>query len=164
VKQQSIVAQQRILRLAHDFLVETRVDLARAVAEGADLPPRIRAVTERPGHASPEYRTLAVPIPPGVEGGSPTALSGAIASYAARHPPSSLLLMLDVIGSRADGGPQPLLIAEARDRLGTRLFLVQPFDVVEGRIVWQEPLEGGWRDPGDEEMIIDAAFVRSTGT
>jgi hypothetical protein len=151
-------AQQRTLRLAHDFLTETRRDIARATAEGADLPPRIRAVHDRPGHASPEFRTLAVPIPESAEGASPTVLSSAIARFAERHPPQCLLLTLDAIGVGDGGAPQSILIAEARDRAGTRLFLVQPFDVDDGRITWHEPLEGGWRDPGDEEMILDAAF------
>jgi hypothetical protein len=49
-------------------------------------------------------------------------------------------------------------VGEARDRSGNRLFLVQPFGVSDGRLTWFDPLDGGWRDPGDEEMIIDAAF------
>jgi hypothetical protein len=151
-------AAERILRLAHDFLQETRLDLARAVAEGSDLPPRIRTVHDRAGHSSPEYRTLAVPIPQSAEGGSPTVLSSAIASYAARRPPSCLMLSLDLITTGEDGKPQALLVAEARDRIGTRLFIAQPFTIADGRITWGEPLEGGWRDPGEDEMIIDAAF------
>lgn len=150
---------QRILRLAHEFVEESRADLARAIAEGSDLPPRIRIVHDRPGHASPEYRTLAVPIPAAAEGASPTVLSGAIARYAASRQPACLLLTLDVVGVDENGQPQSLLIAEARDRAGTRLFLIQPFSVADGRIEWHEPLEGGWRDPGDEEMILDAAFA-----
>ena len=156
----SFAAQERILRLAHEFVKEARVDMARAVAEGSDLPPRIRTVHERPGHASPEYRTLAVPIPESAEGASPTVLSGAIARYARRSPPSCLLLTLDVLGTDENGDPQSILIAEARDRFGTRMFMIQPFRVLDGRIQWQDPIEGGWRDPGDEEMIIDAAFGR----
>lgn len=151
-------AQERTLRLAHEFLMETRVELARAAAEGADLPARIRTVHDRTGHSSPEYRTLFVPIPEGAEGSSPSVLSGAIARYAARRPPSCLLLSLDVLGTSDAGTPQSLLIAEARDRSGTRMYLVQPFDVAGGRIAWHEPIEGGWRDPGEEEMILDAAF------
>jgi len=154
----SYAAQERVLRLAHEFVEEARRDLAKAVADGSDLPPRIRTVHERPGHASPEYRTLAVPIPDGAEGASPTALSSAIANYARRRPPSCLLLTLDVVGTGEDDQPQSLLIAEARDRRGTRLFMIQPFRVFDGRISWEEPIEGGWRDPGGEEMILDAAF------
>jgi hypothetical protein len=153
-------AQERLLRLAHDFLQETRTDLARAAAEGADLPPRIRTVHDRPGHSSPEFRTLAVPIPAYAEGASPSVLSSAIANYARKRPPSCLLLTLDVVGTDDDGQPQSILIAEARDRLGTRFFMLQPFLVTDGRVSWQEPVEGGWRDPGDEEMILDAAFRR----
>ena len=156
----SYATRERTLRLAHDFLEESRLDLERAVSEDADLPPRIRMVHERSGHASPEYRTLAVPIPPGGEGGSPTVLSGAIARYAATRDPHCLLLVLDVLGSDGEGPCDRILIAEARDRFGTRFFLVQPFEVNDGRVAWQEPLEGGWRDPGEEEMILDAAFRR----
>jgi hypothetical protein len=63
-----------------------------------------------------------------------------------------------VVGTSDRGEPQAIFIAEARDRAGTRLFLAQPFDVAEGRIHWHPPIDGGWRDPGDDEMIIDAAF------
>jgi hypothetical protein len=149
---------RRLIRLATDFADEMRADLGKAVADGTDLPPRIRSVHDRAGHASPEYRTLAVPIPSYAEGASPTVLSSAIAHYAARRPPTCLLLTLDVIGTSDDGAPQPLFIVEARDSSGNRLFLAQPFDVVDGRIEWREPVEGGLRDPGDDEMIIDAAF------
>jgi hypothetical protein len=147
-----------MLRLAHEFLREARVDLVRAATDGSDLPPRIRIVHDRPGHASPEFRTLAVPIPDDAAGASPSVLSSTIAQYARRHPPSCLMLVLDVVGTGDDGTPQPLLIAEARDRLGHRLFIVQPFKIDDGRVSWGEPMEGGWRDPGDDEMIIDAAF------
>jgi hypothetical protein len=134
------------------------VAMARAAAEGSDLPPRIRTVHDRAGHSSPEFRTLAVPIPEGAEGASPGVLSGAIARYAARRPPACLLLALDVLGTGPDGAPLPLLIAEARDRSGTRMFLIQPFRIADGEVTWDEPLEGGWRDPGEEEMILDASF------
>lgn len=158
VSRQFLAAQERTLRLAHEFLEEIRRDIARATTEGADLPPRIRTVHERPGHASPEFRTLAVPIPDSAAGASPTVLSSAIARFAAKRPPHCLLLALDVVGAGDDGTPQPLLIAEARDRVGTRLFFVQPFTARDSKVVWSDPLEGGWRDPGDEEMILDAAF------
>lgn len=154
----SFAAHERLLRLAHDFVLETRRDLAHAVADGSDLPPRVRVVHERPGHPSPEFRTLAVPLDEDAAGASPTVLSDAIAAYAARARPSCLLFAADVIGSDENGDPMPLLIAEARDRSGVRLFMVQPFRVQDGRITWNEPLEGGWRDPGSEEMILDAAF------
>ncbi len=134
------------------------MDLARAAVSGSDIPPRIRVVHDRAGHASPEFRTLAVPLPPGGSGASPTILSGSIAAYARRNPPSCLILVLDVVSAGENGDGQSLLIGEARDRSGTRLFLVQPFGVVGGRVIWREALQGGWRDPGDEEMIIDAAF------
>jgi hypothetical protein len=147
-----------MLRLAHEFLREARVDLVRAATDGSDLPPRIRIVHDRPGHASPEFRTLAVPIPENAGGASPSVLSSTIAQYARRHPPACLMLVLDVVSSGENGASQSILIAEARDRAGHRLFIVQPFAIEDGRVSWEEPIEGGWRDPGDDEMIIDAAF------
>lgn len=150
--------RQRTLELADSFVDEVRVELARAVRQGADLPPRIRSVHERVGHATPEFRTLAVPIPPGAEGESPEVLSEAIARYARSKEPQCLLLALDVVGSAEDGSPRAMLIAEARDRSGTRRFLVQPFEPRGRDIVWGEPVQGGWQDPGEEEMILDAAF------
>lgn len=153
-----LVNQERTLRIAHDFVEETRQDLQRAIGNDADIPPRIRTANLRQGHASPEYRTLAVPIPQGAEGASPEVLSSSIANYARRRMPNCIVLALDVVGEGADGEPQPILIAEARDRSGTRMYMIQPFTVTNKRISWGEPLEGGWQDPGDEEMILDAAF------
>lgn len=155
----SIAAQERTLRLAHDFLEEARLDVERAAADQSDLLPRLRMVHERQGQASPELRTLVVPIPPGGEGASPTVLSGQIARFAASKHPHCLLLTLEVLLS-GDEGARPVLIAEARDRVGTRLFLAQPYEIDDGRIRWLEPIEGGWRDPGEDEMILDAAFRR----
>jgi len=146
----------RTEEIADAFLNEARVDLERATAQGADVPPRIRIVHERPGHATAEYRTLAVPIPPGAEGASPGVLSRVIANYAASRDPHALLLALDVLGENEDGSPKPLLICEARDNAGTRMFYMQSFTKLGPRIVWDEP--EGWKDPGDEEMILDAAF------
>lgn len=153
-----VARRSRTLELGEAFLVEARRDLERAAAQGSDVPPRIRSVHERPGHATVEYRTLAVPIPPRGEGASPAVLSRVIAQYAATRDPSCILLALDVLGQDAAGEPQPILIAEARDRSGTRLFYMQPFRQTGQRIVWEEPTSGGWSDPGDEEMILDAAF------
>ena len=76
----------------------------------------------------------------------------------AEKPAACLLLALDVIAPADDGSQGQMLIAEARDRGGTRLFMMQPFRVEKGKVRWQEPLEGGWQDPGGEEMILDAAF------
>jgi hypothetical protein len=148
------------LRLAHEFLRETRTEIERASADGADLPPRIRTVHDRPGHSSPEFRTLMLPIPDSAGGSSPTVLSRSIARFAESRKPSCLLLALEVVTPDESGDSRPLLIAEARDQKGTRMFLMQPFDRVDGRIRWHEPIEGGWRDPGEEEMILDAAFAR----
>ena len=154
----ALLRQERILELADTFLAEVRRDLERATREGNDLPPRLRSVHERAGHATPEYRTMAVPVPEGAEGASPEVLSGSIARFARMKRPNSLLLALDALVPDEEGGNRPLLIAEARDRQGTRLFLVQPFRAGPGGVRWEEPLEGGWRDPGEEEMILDAAF------
>ncbi len=149
---------QRTFEMASAFLTEMRRDLERATMEGSDLPPRIRSVHERAGHATPEYRTLAVPVPDDLGGKSPTELSEAIAQYAGSKRPDCLFLVLDALMENQQGEPQPILIAEARDRLGTRLFFMQPYRRVDQRVEWDEPVEGGWRDPGREEMILDAAF------
>jgi hypothetical protein len=153
-----MVQPQRVLEWAHGFLAEVRRDLEKAAGEGADLPPRLRVVNLRPGQAAPELRTLGIPLPPGGEGKSPEILSSLIARYAAEKPAACLLLALDVLSADEDGSQRPLLIAEARDRGGTRFFLMQPFRVQSGRVTWEEPLGGGWQDPGREEMILDAAF------
>lgn len=154
----SMAPSERTLRLAHSFIEEARRDLEKATADGSDLPPRIRCVYDRPGHATPEFRTLAVPIPPGAEGASPEVLSSVIARFARTKKPYGILLVLDAVGQDEQGEASPILIAEARDARGTRLFLVQPFRIAGRRVEWLEPLEGGWRDPGEEEMILDAAF------
>ncbi len=155
----TIGRRERTLELARAFLHEVRRDLERAVAAGSDLPPRIRSVHERAGHATPEYRTLAVPIPSGGGGASPEVLSGVIARYAAAKVPLGLLLALDALTESAGGIQHSVLICEARDRTGTRLFFVQPFRVEAGLVSWNDPVEGGWRDPGEEEMILDASFA-----
>jgi hypothetical protein len=150
---------ERVLEMAHAFLQEVRRDMEKAAAEGNDLPPRLRMVQARPGHASPEYRTLAIPVPAGGEGSSPEILSSLIARYMAEKPATCLLLALDVLGADEKGRQQPLLIAEARDRFGTRFFMMQPFRVEKGSIRWEEPMGGGWQDPAGEEMILDASFA-----
>ncbi|MDR0787465.1 MAG: hypothetical protein LBG44_06320 [Gemmatimonadota bacterium] len=148
---------ERTLRFADELFQEFRLELGRAVAAGSDLPPRVRVVHDRPGHMSPEFRTLAIPAAATEGGASPTVLSGAIASYARRNPPSCLMLVLDIVATE-NSEPRALLVGEARDRAGTRLFIVQPFSVKDRRVVWGDPLDGGWRDPGEDEMIIDEAF------
>lgn len=153
-----MIRPQRVLELAHSFLEEVRRDMEKAAAEGTDLPPRLRTVHQKQGQSAPELRTLGIPVPPGVEGSSPEILSGLIAKYTAQKPPTCLLLALDVLSTEPDGTTRPLLIAEARDRTGTRLFLMQPFRVENGVLTWEEPLGGGWQDPGEEEMILDASF------
>ena len=153
-----MIQPQKVLEWAHTFVEEVRRDLEKASMEGSDLPPRLRLVNLRPGQMGPETRTLAVPVPPGGEGSSPEILSSLIARYVADKPSSCLLLALDVLAAGDGGEQQPLLIAEARDRGGTRLFLMQPFRVEKERVLWDEPLGGGWQDPGREEMILDAAF------
>jgi hypothetical protein len=145
---------ERVLTFATRFLDEVRDDIARTRQEGSDSPPRIRCVSERAGHATPEFRTLTIPIPDGYAGMSPEVLSGAIARYAQRMHPDCLLLALEA--ENADG---PLLVGEARCRMGTRLYWMQPFRIDGGRVEWGEVLEGGWRDPAGEEMILDHSFA-----
>ena len=153
-----MVQPQRVLEWAHVFVEEVRRELEKTTSQGADLPPRLRVVNVRAGQTAPELRTLAIPVPPGGEGSSPEILSSLIARYTAEKPAACLLLALDVIAPADDGSQGQMLIAEARDRGGTRLFMMQPFRVEKGKVRWQEPLEGGWQDPGGEEMILDAAF------
>ena len=147
---------ERVLTYAARFLEETRDDIQRCKMDGSDVPPRIRSVHERPGHATPEFRTLTIPIPDVFGGLSPEVLSGAIAKFAAGRKPECLILALE-----AENGDGPLLIAEARCRYGTRLFWMQPFTWIASKLEWGEPLDGGWQDPGGEEMILDAAFSRT---
>ncbi|MBV9772875.1 MAG: hypothetical protein JO040_02955 [Gemmatimonadetes bacterium] len=150
---------ERTLGAATRFLDEMREEIARtARQEGGGVPPRLRCINERVGHATPEYRTLAIPVPDGVAGASPEILSGAIARFAAEKNPDCLILTLDLVFDAGSGGPGPVLVAEACDGSGTRLFWMQPYRVTEDGIAWDEPLDHGWRDPGEEEMILDAAF------
>ena len=144
--------------MAHNFLAEVRRDLEKAAAAGCDLPPRVRTVHLRPGHATPEYRTLAIPVRPGGEARSPESLSALIARFAATSPPSCMFLALDGLTEGAPGEPGAVLIAEARDCGGTRLYWMQPFVVRNARVEWAEPLAGGWREPGDQDLILDACF------
>ncbi len=150
-----MLQMERTLGFATRFLDEVRHDIGRAAPLGATTPPRIRSVHETPGHATPEFRTLNIPVPEALGGASPEVLSGAIARYAAQKKPLRILLAFE---AEMDGSP--VLVAEASDVLGTRLFWMQPFRVEGRRVAWQEPLHGGWRDPGDEEMILDASFPR----
>lgn len=145
---------ERTLHHATRFVEEMRSDLARAAREGADLPPRIRSVHETPGHTTPEFRTLNIPIPSGMGELPIDILSGAIARYAECKRPDRLLLAME-----AEMNGRPVLIAEARDRASSRLYWVQPFSRAHGEIEWEPPLDGGWRDPEDQEMILDASFA-----
>lgn len=156
-----LARRERALEWAHAFVQEVRGEIEAAALKRHDVPPRLRSVHERAGHATPEYRTLAVQVPEGAEGASPEVLSGLIARFARAKPASCLILVFDAVMESASGDPQPVLIAEVRDRIDARFFLVQPFEKDGGGGVrWAEPLEGGWRDPGDEEMILDGAFRR----
>jgi hypothetical protein len=140
--------------MASAFVEDVRRELERAAAEGLDLPARVRTMHTRPGHATPEYRTLAIPVAVA----SPEALSSAIAAFSRQKPPCCIILAFEAVGAGEDGESTPLLIAELRDRWGTRRFFMQPFRVEGVKIGWGEPVEGGWRDPGEEEMILDASF------
>lgn len=149
--------RERTQALAERFLEEVRHDFERTRLAGSDILPRLRCVHERVGHATPEFRTLVIPPPPG-GAVSPDVLSASIAYYAAQRTPDRLLLALDALHDPGDGEARPVLIAEARDQAGTRLFLMQPYRPGPRKLVWEEPLTGGWVDPADEEMILDAAF------
>jgi hypothetical protein len=149
--------RERTLELADAFLKDVRHDLAAATAQRFDLAPRIRTMHTRPGHATPEYRTLAIPSPP-AGATSTTFLSLAIAHYARTKSPCAIVLAFEATLESGEGGPSTVLISEARDRWGTRLFFVQPYQIRGERLLWGEPVGGGWRDPGEEEMILDSAF------
>jgi hypothetical protein len=154
--------RERTLELADAFLKDVRHDLAAATVQRFDLAPRIRTMHTRPGHATPEYRTLAIPSPPTGET-STTFLSLAIAHYARTKAPCAIVLAFEATLESGDNGPGTVLIAEARDRWGTRLFHIQPYRTRGDGLVWGEPVGGGWRDPGEEEMILDPAFESATG-
>lgn len=151
---------ERTLGMATRFLEEVRGDIGRAALEGADIPPRLRSVHEKPGHATPEFRTVAIPIPDGVGGAPPEILSGTIARYAEVKKPDCLLLAMEAELDTDGAGSRPVLIAEARDRTGTRMYWMQPYSPAGTHVDWAEPLAGGWSDPGEAEMILDAAFPR----
>jgi hypothetical protein len=151
---------ERTLGMAARFLDEVRGDIGRAALEGADIPPRLRSVHEKPGHATPEFRTVAIPVPDGMGGVPPNILSGTIARYAQTKKPDCLLLAMEAELDADGQGSRPVLIAEARDRTGTRMYWMQPYSPTGSRVDWDEPLAGGWADPGEAEMILDAAFPR----
>lgn len=148
---------ERTLGMATRFLDEVRNDIGRAAMDGEDVPPRIRSVHEKPGHATPEFRTLAIPIPGELGDVSPEILAGTIKRYAETRKPDCLLLAMEAQMDGGDGA-HPVLIAEARDRTGTRMYWIQPYHPAGSRVDWDDPVEGGWRDPGEAEMILDAAF------
>lgn len=149
---------ERTLGMATRFLDEIRTDIGRAALEGADIPPRLRSVHEKQGHATPEFRTVAIPIPDGVAGAPPEILSGTIARYAKVKKPDCLLLAMEAELDADGKGSRTVLIAEARDRTGTRMYWMQPYSPAGTHVDWEEPLAGGWSDPGEAEMILDAAF------
>jgi hypothetical protein len=152
------LSRERTQAYADRFLDEMRLDIKRALDAGADVLPRLRCIHERTGHATPEFRTLVIPQLPGGAALTPAVLSRAIAVYAAKRTPDRLVLVLDAVQNGDNGVPRPVLIAEARDLAGTRLLQVQSYRVDGGDITWEDPMAGGWTDPGDEEMILDAAF------
>lgn len=140
--------------MAYAFVAEVRRDLERATAAGTDLPARIRTMHARAGHATPEYRTLAIPV----QGVGTEVLSALIAGYAHKKPPCCMLFAMDALAPGDEGERQPILIAEARDDEGTRMFFMQTYQVRNSKAVWGEPMHGGWQDPGDQELILDASF------
>lgn len=151
---------ERTLGMATRFLDEVRGDIGRAALEGADIPPRLRSVHEKPGHATPEFRTVAIPVPDGLGSVPPEILAGTIAKYAQTRKPDCLMLAMEAEMDADGEGSRTVLIAEARDRTGTRMYWMQPYSPAGTRVDWDEPLTGGWCDPGEAEMILDAAFKR----
>lgn len=149
---------ERTLGMATRFLDEVRDDIGRAAMEGEGMSPRIRSVHEKPGHATPEFRTVAIPLPDGMEGVPPEILSGTIARYAQSKHPDCLLLAMEAQMGGEEEDARPVLIAEARDRTGTRMYWIQPYRSGGSHVDWDEPVHGGWRDPGEEELILDASF------
>src|SRR5687768_2565783 len=134
---------ERTLGMATRFLDEVRGDIGRAALEGADIPPRLRSVHEKPGHATPEFRTVAIPIPDGLGGVPPEILSGTIARYAQTKKPDCLLLAMEAEMDADGNGSRQVLIAEARDRTGTRMYWMQPYSPEGTHVDWAEPLAGG---------------------
>ena len=161
--QRGFVHRERTLEMAHAFVEEFRRDLESSAREECDVPPRLRTAHTRVGHATPEYRTVSVPATAAGAQSSPDLLSSLISRYAANRRPCCALLALEALSEGEGGEAVPLLIAEARDSAGTRMYLMQPFRRVAGVVRWEEPLGGGWRDPRDEEMILDAAFASGAG-
>jgi hypothetical protein len=149
---------ERTLSQATRFLDEVRRDVERAVAAGSDTPPRLRSVHRKQGQTSPVYRTLSIDVPEDQRGDFPGFLSRAIARYAREKRPDCLLLAVEAVLPREEGEPGPVIITEARDTSGSRLFWLQPYRVEGRRVEWDEPQNGGWQDPGKEELILDAAF------
>lgn len=154
----AVARRERTLEWARAFLTDVRGDLETAASRGEDLPPRLRTVHERPGHATPEYRTLAIPLAGPLAGASPEVLSDLIAGYARARSPSCLMLALEAEVRGDSGESRPVLICEARDCSGARFFLMQPYRREGGRIRWDGPDDAAWREPGEEELILDAAF------
>lgn len=149
----------RTIELAERFLEDTRAELAKVTGQGYDLPPRVRTAHTRVGHATPEFRTLAVPLPDCSAAAAPDAISEMIARYAAKDPPSRLFLAFVAETRLPDSSvPTPVLVMEVRDAWGTRLYQMLPFFAQGTRFAWSEPIHDGWQDPGEQEMILDAAF------
>lgn len=149
---------ERTRGYADTFIREMRWEIESAVRAGLDTLPRLRCIDERPGHATPEFRTLAIPISNGGTSASPEVLSGTIANFAQQRSPCRLVLVVDAVQESAEGERGSILIVEARDHLGTRLYFMQPYGTRENRVEWGAPLDGGWHEPGEQEMILDAAF------
>jgi hypothetical protein len=161
--QSGSLQQERTRSLADHFLDEMRHEIVRCSADGIRFLPRVRCVHERQGHATPEFRTLLIPPGDGAASLTPESLSFTIAEFARRRRPDRLILVMDADRCADGGEPESVLIAEARDRMGTRLFLVQPYRSDPGSVSWHPPRIAAWDDPGDEEMILDAAFSLPAG-
>jgi hypothetical protein len=157
--QSGSLQQERTRAHADHFLVEMRSEIARCAAQGQSFVPRLRSVHERPGHATPEFRTLLISPPDRAGQLSPELLSVSIAHFAKQRAPDRLVLVLDAVRATDPGETISVLIGEARGLAGTRLFFFQPYELVNDEVRWGEPFDGSWRDPGEEELILDAAFT-----
>lgn len=151
-----------LLNVATRFLDEVRDDMAEAARCQCDLPPRLRSVHEQQGHATPEYRTVGIPVPPEMGTVSPEVLGCAVSHFAAAKHPDALVLAFAAVMEGADGASTPVLILEARDHGDTRMYRICPYRSADGVLCWSDD-DGGWLDPKGEEMIIDAAFAVGAG-
>jgi hypothetical protein len=160
VNQEPKVQQGRTLRWAQVFLDEIKCTIERACYSEQDVMlPRMRAVHERRGHATPEFRTAVIPVAGEAAGQFPELLGRTLAQYARTRPPVALLLAIGLVGIGRNGQPTNLLILEAHDGKGTRRCWKQGYATGSRTVSWDAPELEGWFEPGEDEMILDIAFA-----